>query len=572
MSDPDAIILVSKPVTCGIPSAKAGFSPSGMADLLAPGAAVPLTQSASRKWLPPSLEQLQAELPQYEITAFIAQGGMGAVYKGSQTALQRPVAIKVLPPENDDGDRQFAQRFKREAQSLALLSHPNIVAVFDASETATGLLYIVMEFIEGTDLAQVIASEGLVAPRRAVEIICAVCEALAFAHEEGIVHRDIKPSNIMIDRKGRVKVADFGLAKNAAQDGGDLTRSDMALGTLDFVAPEALVPGSKVDGRADLYAVGVMLYQMLTGNIPRGRFALPSGIVPQVNKGFDAIVDKAMQADPEKRYATATELETAVKIITQGAPPTIPSPSDANAPALNAVAALATAEASPKRRSLSQSLLFAAAIIALAFTGWWISQLPGPTKETPNPVAVTWIEYQPTQAELVKQGVAFRLADNGVVLMNGPGLNLPPGSSSRDGAIRATVAPVADADITLLKLRRFNKGGYVLCLRMPEKGLYIIRQTTDATGQPEWTTLKSWPVPAAAWKEGTLDLEFSIVGITLTAAVAGQVLGTVDDGHFQSGSMSLFSSKEATFSKIGYINLDGQPKANALKLAGIDQP
>ncbi len=261
------------------------------------------------------MEQLQQALPQYEITAFIARGGMGAVYKGNQRALKRPVAIKVLPPDLREGDLQFAERFKHEAQAMARLTHPNIVAVHDAGETANGLLYFVMEFIEGTDVAQIIASSGRLRPAQAVRIITAVCEALAFSHEEGIVHRDIKPSNIMIDRRGRVKVADFGLAKSLNLDADMVTSSSVAMGTPDFIAPEVLIPGLKVDGRADLYAVGVMLYQMLTGTIPRGRFAVPSGIVPEVDKRFDSIVDKAMQTDREHRYSTATEMKHAVESV-----------------------------------------------------------------------------------------------------------------------------------------------------------------------------------------------------------------------------------------------------------------
>ncbi|MFO1441120.1 MAG: protein kinase [Verrucomicrobiaceae bacterium] len=266
-------------------------------------------------WQPPSVEQLQAALPQYEISEFIARGGMGAVYKGMQTALKRPVAIKVLPPEADSGDLQFAERFKREAQAMARLSHPNIVAVHDAGQTAGGLLYFVMEYVEGTDVAQLIASEGRISTRKAAQIITAVCDALAFAHEEGIIHRDIKPSNIMIDRKGRVKVADFGLAKSVHVESTMITRSDMAMGTPDFVAPEALIPGMSVDQRADLYAVGVMLYQMLTGRVPRGRFDPPSQVVPKMDKSLDAIVDKAMQTDRDKRYSTATELKRDVEKV-----------------------------------------------------------------------------------------------------------------------------------------------------------------------------------------------------------------------------------------------------------------
>jgi serine/threonine protein kinase len=263
-------------------------------------------------WEPPSVPELQRALPQYEISGFIARGGMGAVYKGTQKALQRTVAIKVLPPGLDDGDRHFAERFKREAQTMARLTHPNIVTVYEAGENAEGWLYIVMEFIDGTDVGQLIASEGMVEPRRAIQITSAVCEALAFAHEEGIIHRDIKPSNIMLDRKDRVKVADFGLAKALNVDTPSFSSVTGTVGTPEFIAPEAHIDGTLVDQRADIYAVGVMLYQMLTGQIPRGKFSAPSSVAPEVDKRLDAIVDKALQTNREQRYSTATEMKTDV--------------------------------------------------------------------------------------------------------------------------------------------------------------------------------------------------------------------------------------------------------------------
>ncbi|WP_395736562.1 serine/threonine-protein kinase [Prosthecobacter sp.] len=273
------------------------------------------TPAPSRDWVPPSVEILQQTLPQYEVSQFIARGGMGAVYQGIQRTLKRPVAIKVLPREAEVRDLQFSERFKHEAEAMARLSHPNIVPVYDAGETEGGLLYFVMEFVEGTDVAHLIASEGLLEPQRAIDIIVAVCEALAFAHEEGIIHRDIKPSNIMIDKRGRVKVADFGLAKSVHKDTTLHTGTHMAMGTPDFIAPEAWIPGMKIDQRADLYAVGVMLYQMLTGKIPRGRFMLPSSLLPQVDRRFDAIVDKAMQTDRELRYNSAIEIKTDVEKV-----------------------------------------------------------------------------------------------------------------------------------------------------------------------------------------------------------------------------------------------------------------
>jgi serine/threonine protein kinase len=275
-----------------------------------------------KPWQPPTPEDLAPELPQYEILGLLGRGGMGAVYKARQKSLNREVAIKVLPPTIEDADMHYAERFIAEAQSMARLEHSNIIAVYDAGQTPGGLLYFVMQYVQGTDVAQMIAASGKLPPEHAYAITAHVCDALAYAHKNGLIHRDIKPANIMVDMEGRVKVADFGLAKAVdAQTG--FTQSNMAVGTPDFVAPEALIPGMPVDGRADLYAVGVMLYQMLTGSIPRGAFKPASVMVPGLDARFDQIVFKAMQVDREERHSSATELRQHLDSILM---PAVPAP------------------------------------------------------------------------------------------------------------------------------------------------------------------------------------------------------------------------------------------------------
>ncbi|MEZ5386336.1 MAG: protein kinase [Prosthecobacter sp.] len=262
----------------------------------------------STSWQPPSLDEMRAMLPQYEFISLLGRGGTGAVYKATQISLDRAVAIKVLPVDlfaNDDA--QFAERFKNEARTMAKMNHPSIVKVFDFGETSTGLLYIVMEFIDGTDVAQIIAAQGKLPEDHALSITAHVSDALAYAHGHGIVHRDIKPANILINMEGAVKVADFGLAKANDPSQSGITKTNLAMGTPDFVAPEAFIPGVPLDGRADLYAMGVMLYQMLTGEIPRGIWTMPSAKLG-TDPRFDAIIAKAMQTDREHRYQTATDL------------------------------------------------------------------------------------------------------------------------------------------------------------------------------------------------------------------------------------------------------------------------
>ena len=268
-------------------------------------------------WQPPLPEELQRDFPQYEIRGILGRGGMGAVYKGWQKSLDRFVAIKILPPGFDDGVSDFSERFKREAKAMAHLKHPGIVAVHDAGETSGGLLYFIMECIEGTDVQRLVNEYGRIEPGEALRITSHVCAALGYAHAHGVIHRDIKPSNIMIESDGDVKVADFGLAKSTSPETTVLTQSNITMGTPDFMAPEAMQGVAHVDHRADIYAVGVMLYQMLTGKVPRGKYDPPSRIVPGLDKRLDRVVDRALQPERVARYASAGEMGAALAPITR---------------------------------------------------------------------------------------------------------------------------------------------------------------------------------------------------------------------------------------------------------------
>ena len=266
-------------------------------------------------WEPPTPEALQRDFPQHEIRGILGRGGMGAVYKGWQRSLDRFVAIKILPPGLDDGISDFTERFKREAKAMAHLKHPGIVAVHDAGTTASGLLYFVMECVEGTDVQQLMRDGQRLDPGEALRITSAACDALAYAHAHGVIHRDIKPSNIMLDEGGTVKVADFGLAKSTAPETTVLTVSNITMGTPDFMAPEALHGVAHVDHRADIYALGVMLYQTLTGKLPRGKYDPPSRVVRGLDRRLDRVVDRALQPEPAARYADALEMRNALEPI-----------------------------------------------------------------------------------------------------------------------------------------------------------------------------------------------------------------------------------------------------------------
>jgi serine/threonine protein kinase len=237
---------------------------------------------------------------------------MGWVYQARQPDLNRLVALKVLPPETAR-DPAFAERFRREAQVLARLNHPNIVAIHNFGQ-AGPYFYFIMEYVDGTNLRQLEQSRRL-SPEEAFALVPKICEALQYAHDQGVVHRDIKPENLLIDVKGRLKIADFGIAKLADQSADiTLTGPQHALGTPHYMAPEQLESPDTVDHRADIYALGVVFYEMLTGNLPRGRFAPPSQ-TQRMDARMDDVVLRSLEPDRERRYQTAGAVKTEVESI-----------------------------------------------------------------------------------------------------------------------------------------------------------------------------------------------------------------------------------------------------------------
>jgi hypothetical protein len=262
----------------------------------------------------PSLAELAPHFPQLELLEQLGQGGMGAVYKARQTRLDRLVALKILPKDAAH-PAEFANRFAREARAMARLSHPNIVIIHDYGE-AGGWFFFIMEFVDGVNLRQAIKAKT-VEPKEALSIVAQVCDALQYAHDESVVHRDIKPENILLDKRGRVKIADFGLAKLLGQTStGPLTHTHQVMGTLGYMAPEQMEGTREVDHRADLYSVGVVFYELLTGELPMGRFAPPSQKV-QVDVRIDEVVLKTLEKEPERRYQQASQIKQEVERITQ---------------------------------------------------------------------------------------------------------------------------------------------------------------------------------------------------------------------------------------------------------------
>jgi serine/threonine protein kinase len=264
---------------------------------------------------PPSAEEIRPLFPHLQIVRMIGQGGMGAVYEARQRGLGRTVALKLLwAPKRFDA--AFEQRFAREGQALAQLSHDNIVTVHDAGKSGP-YYWLVMEYVDGANLRELL-QRGRLLPAQALPMVTQICSALEYAHQQGIVHRDIKPENILIGVDGRLKVADFGLAKMLANDRIEpkLTQSFLQLGTPHYMAPEQLETPKDVDHRADIYSLGVVLYELLTGELPLGKFELPSRVV-DVDPRFDGVVSKAMQKLPSRRYQAISDVQRAVQGIVE---------------------------------------------------------------------------------------------------------------------------------------------------------------------------------------------------------------------------------------------------------------
>jgi serine/threonine protein kinase len=256
----------------------------------------------------PTNDQIAAAFPQLDEISLIGQGGMGFVYKARQPKLDRTIALKILAPELSR-DPAFAERFAREARTLGKLQHPSIVTIFEHGECG-GFYYLMMEYVDGVNLRQAMCA-GRFTPQQALTIVPGICDALQFAHEQGVWHRDIKPENILLDRDGRVKIADFGIARIVGDPQRDftLTMTGNALGSAAYMAPEQHEKPHDVDHRADIYSLGVVIYEMLTGELPLGRFPSPSQRAA-VDARIDEIVFKTLEKERDLRQQSATEVKT----------------------------------------------------------------------------------------------------------------------------------------------------------------------------------------------------------------------------------------------------------------------
>jgi predicted Ser/Thr protein kinase len=311
------------------------------------------------------LEELAPHFPQLEILECLGRGGMGVVYKARQKSLGRLVALKLLAPERV-GDAKFAARFAQEARALAALSHPGIVTIHDFGQ-AGGFYFLLMEFVDGVNLRQAMQA-GRFTPEQALAVVPPVCEALQYAHDHGIVHRDIKPENLLLDKDGRVKIADFGIARMLHADAPDpVPAESQPAGTAQYMAPEQKDHG-RTDHRADIYSLGVVLYELLTGEMPGTRLQPPSSRVRgvQIDVRLDEVVLRALESKPELRFQTAAEFRTQVDAATTKPGPAAPDITPPKATwnwswKKGLVAVLAVLAAIP---------LFFVLVLSLLFTVW----------------------------------------------------------------------------------------------------------------------------------------------------------------------------------------------------------
>jgi len=383
-----------------------------------------------------------------EILELLGRGGMGVVYKARQPALDRMVALKLLP-QKMALDPDFQNRFIREAKALGSLSHPNIVAVYDFG-AEDGFFFFAMEFVDGTNLRQILRDRKL-SPEQGLKIVPQLCDALEYAHGEGIVHRDIKPENILLDKKGRVKIADFGLAKLVGADApANLTMTNMVMGTPHYMAPEQVENPKGVDHRADIYAIGVVLYEMLTGELPIGRFEMPSKMV-KIDVRLDEVVLKALEKSPEKRYQAASDIKDAVTKATavttaDSYSPTVITPRPA-------------VKKKPPVGILIGAVAAVAAILAIVLAGRNRDPVPTP----PNPTVISPVVEVPVAGPLDLTPLYFGPEERpGHYVFQNAGKGLPRNPMpAKDAAEIDTLIQIMD-DIGLQNIARSEvRQGYL---------------------------------------------------------------------------------------------------------------
>jgi len=558
------------------------------------------------------LARLRELFPDLEILDLLGAGGMGAVYRARQPRLNRTVALKVLtcPPEMYD---DFSLRFEREAQVLARLNHPNIVTIYDFGEidrsddadSHGNLFYFVMEYVNGADLNQMIRT-GELKPEQALAIVPQICDALQYANDEGITHRDIKPANILVGKKGRVRIADFGLAKLIGADsdalGTGLTLTGTSMGTPHYMAPEQWETSAVVDHRADIYSLGVVFYEMLTGQRPHGIFDPPSRKI-QVDVRLDEVVLKAMDKDIDRRYQQASEVKDDVTRVVETPAPV----------------------AQPRKRTAANTTRAVAVIVMMIAVvlggGWWWSTRPEPvlvpdkesmvvesdavtsTKPEGKVEVGTGATGEPSTPSDFVSRAAFPAGEWVKVLNTQAEVDKALGGEKGQVQLREDGwLDGSKSDGALLRLGAFHTGQVGVRMRLKisdrepvQTGVAIYFKTSDdgkgtamghrlflagmKIGNPavyvghfEFSTKKSerlgsmaldsWPEPGDEF-----DVEFFAIADQLIARFNGQLMPIARDTQETIEEIQIQPTH--LIRDVGFINLEGLSGAEMLKVAGV---
>jgi serine/threonine-protein kinase len=496
----------------------------------------------------------------YQVGELLGYGGMAEVHRGRDLRLGRDVAIKMLRTDLAR-DATFQMRFRREAQNAASLNHPAIVAVYDTGEetgpTGETLPFIVMEFVNGRTLKEVLAAEGRLQPRRAMEITADMCAALEFSHRHGIIHRDIKPGNVMLTANGAVKVMDFGIARALASGATTMTQTSAVIGTAQYLSPEQ-ARGEAVDARSDVYAAGCVLFELLCGHPPfvgdspvsvayqhvREDPPTPSDINRDVTPPIDAIVLKALSKNPLNRYQSAGEMRadllraaagrpvTATPVLREDPGATMAAPTQVRPAGVNARPAAGRA---PDRRQRSGAWLMAVLSALAVFAVIAVAVVTLMNRNAPKPVAVpplTGMTIEQARAELSKNG--FKLAQ-------GPNIRgncIKDRVADQDPKPPAKVDPLKNPNVTVSICEGQQKvkvpdnlvgGTYDFAVgRLKELGLQVKRQDV-ASDKAEGQVVDIDPQPGTELERGqTVTVKVS-EGTVRVTSVIGQTEASARD-------------------------------------------
>lgn len=442
------------------------------------------TPTQTSRFPAPSPESLQTHFQDLEIQQLLGQGGMGVVYRARQSKLDRCVALKILAPSRAR-DPIFEERFLREARTLARLSHPHIVSVFDVGR-AGEYCYILMEFVDGASLRALIR-DGALSADEAVRLVPQICDAMQYTHDHGVVHRDIKPENVLVDQLGQVKIADFGIAKlmgDSGREDANLTVDGLRLGTTGYMAPEQALAKAEVDHRADIYSLGIMFYEMLTGKLPTPSYTPPSRI-RELDTRLDRVVERSLRDAPEERFQQANELKQALEQI-------------------------ATTKSVVERMRVVIGLLAVCLAVVVAFGLWSIygdhssndagknvADVKAPTKVSDSPAETTPVRrklpFTPTEAEQAQQQWAAYLRQP-VELTDSVGQRLrlvPPGEQEIEPGYDVVLSRafyLGRTEVTVGEFRKFVEAtNYVTHAESSGLGgfVHVVALTTEVEQKPE---------------------------------------------------------------------------------------